>query len=97
MNAQLKLDYAPPPPPVMTIDVNPDSQEGRVLAHLKRGERLTGLKALDLYGCIHLPSIIYRLKKLIKNQRMTIKDRMVAVSDGKKHVKEYWLEIEGAQ
>lgn len=88
--SQLRLDYDPPR---AAQTVNPDSQEGRILKYLQSGGRITGLYALNHFGCIHLPSVIYRLKK----QKHDIKDRMIEVSGGTKHVKEYWIEAEGAQ
>lgn len=40
-----------------------DSQNRAILAYLKSGKRLTQLMALDLFGCMRLPSRIHDIKK----------------------------------
>lgn len=63
-----------------------DSQNRAILAYLKSGKRLTQLAALELFGCIRLPSRIHDIKKagiVIKGQFITLAN--------KKRVKEYWI------
>ena len=40
-----------------------DSQNRAILAYLKSGKRLTQLAALELFGCMRLPSRIHDIKK----------------------------------
>lgn len=63
-----------------------DSQNRAILAYLRSGKRLTQLAALELFGCMRLPSRIHDLKKagiVIKKQFITLAN--------KKRVKEYWI------
>ena len=63
------------------------SQTKRILAYLKEGNRITGIEALELFGCFRLPSRITDLR----NEGHSIKSRFVTTNTGK-NVKEYWLE-----
>ena len=38
------------------------SQTIRILAHLKKGQTITALEALELFGCFRLSAIIHRLR-----------------------------------
>jgi len=38
------------------------TQNARVLAHLRKGQTITGLQALTLYGCYRLAARIYDLR-----------------------------------
>ena len=58
-----------------------DTQTRAILAYLKTGQRLTGLKALQLFGCMRLPSRIHDL---------TVKNRFITLANNKR-VKEYWI------
>lgn len=40
-----------------------DSQNRAILAYLRSGKRLTQILALELFGCMRLPSRIHDLKK----------------------------------
>ncbi len=44
-------------------DATHTSQAAAILAHLQSGKRITGLKALELFGCIHLPRRILDLRE----------------------------------
>lgn len=43
--------------------MNKDTQNNNILRYLQGGGRLTGLKALQLFGCIYLPARIYDLRQ----------------------------------
>ena len=61
------------------------SQNENILAHLKQGNRITALEALNRFGCFRLASRISDLKK----QGLNIDSQMIHW-EGKKF-KEYWL------
>lgn len=63
-----------------------DSQNRAILAYLKSGKRLTQLMALDLFGCMRLPSRIHDIKKA----GIDIKDQFITLANNKR-VKEYWI------
>lgn len=63
-----------------------ESQNRAILAYLRSGKRLTQLVALDLFGCMRLPSRIHDLKKA----GIVIKDQFIKLANDKR-VKEYWL------
>ena len=63
-----------------------DSQNKAILSYLKGGNKLTSLLALELFGCMRLPSRIHDLKKA----GIEIKDRFITLTSGKR-VKEYWI------
>lgn len=63
-----------------------DSQNKAILAYLKSGKRLTQLMALELFGCMRLPSRIHDIKK----NGVNIKDQFIVLTSGKR-VKEYWI------
>jgi hypothetical protein len=62
------------------------TQAGRILAHLRAGNRLTALDALESFGCFRLAARIHELR----NQGWQIAERMVETSSGKR-VAEYSL------
>ena len=61
------------------------TQNQRILAHLKAGHRLTPLEALDRFGCMRLGARIWDLRQ----EGHDIRDRLV--SRGGAHVAQYWL------
>lgn len=63
-----------------------DSQNRAILAYLRSGKRLTQILALELFGCMRLPSRIHDLKKA----GITIKGQYIKLVNNKR-VKEYWL------
>lgn len=63
-----------------------ESQNRAILGYLRSGKRLTQLIALDLFGCMRLPSRIHDLKKA----GIVIKDQFIKLANDKR-VKEYWL------
>lgn len=63
-----------------------DSQNKAILAYLRSGKRLTQLMALELFGCMRLPSRIHDIKKA----GIEIKDQFIVLASGKR-VKEYWI------
>ena len=63
-----------------------ETQQKAILAYLKRGEKLTGIKALQLFGCFRLAARIYDLKCA----GHTIESRMIT-ERGKK-CSEYYME-----
>ena len=69
-------------------EVSCASQKSRILAYLKKGNRITSLEALHLFGCLRLASRIADLRK--DNE---IKDQFIKLSNGKR-VKQYYIESE---
>jgi hypothetical protein len=67
---------------------HPSTHCGKILAHLQEGKTLTGMVALNLFGC-------WALAQRIKNLRddgYPIKTTMVKTPTGK-HIAEYSLEV----
>ena len=62
-----------------------DSQSTRILQFMKAGGSITGLEAVMLFGCLHLPRRILD----IKEKGHTVRDRWVEVNG--KTVKEYFM------
>lgn len=56
------------------------TQKQAVLSYLQTGERLTGLQALEMFGCIRLSA---RIKEL-KDSGHNIKSEKIKVSNGKR-------------
>lgn len=76
----------------MSENFNPNeeqsaSQAKRILAYMQTGHRITGLEALDMFGCFRLPSRITDLR----NKGYDISSRFVKTASGKS-IKEYWIE-----
>lgn len=63
------------------------TQAGRILAHLRAGNRLTALEALELFGCFRLAARIHELRR----EGWDIHERTVETPSGKR-VAEYSLE-----
>ena len=67
-----------------------ESQRKRIFFHLLAGNKINGIEALHLFGCMRLGARIYELKKL----GVPIEDRpitLVAKNGKTKRVKEYWI------
>lgn len=62
------------------------TQAGRILAHLRAGNRITALEALELFQCFRLAARIHELRA----QHWVIQERTVETRGGKR-VAEYWL------
>lgn len=62
------------------------AQNKAILSYLRGGNKLTQLLALEMFGCMRLPSRIHDLKKA----GIEIKDRFITLTSGKR-VKEYWI------
>ena len=62
------------------------TQAGRILEHLRAGNRLTALEALELFQCFRLAARIHELRA----QHWAIQERTVETRGGKR-VAEYWL------
>jgi len=63
------------------------SQTTDILKHLLKGNKLTGLEALNLFGCFRLPARIENIEKITgkrPNRKMVLRN--------KKHVMQYWIE-----
>ena len=39
------------------------TQDNRILEHLKKGQTITALEALELFGCFRLSAVIHRLRE----------------------------------
>lgn len=46
------------------MDTNTVSQANAILDHMRKGNTITGIEALDLFGCFRLPARIADLKKV---------------------------------
>ena len=62
------------------------TQAGRILAHLRAGNRLTALEALEQFGCFRLAARIHELRR----EGWQIEERTVETRGGKR-VAEYSL------
>ena len=62
------------------------SQTTDILKHLLKGNRLTGIEALNLFGCFRLPARIAEAEKL----GHTISRRTITKNN--KRFCEYWIE-----
>jgi Helix-turn-helix domain len=60
------------------------TQAGRILAHLRAGNRLTALDALESFGCFRLAARIHELRR----EGWAIEERTVETRGGKR-VAEY--------
>lgn len=67
-----------------------DSQNRRILSHLQDGHRITGLQALRLFGCSHLPRRIKDLKEA--GHDLSFRWVHVDTPYGEKRVKEWRLD-----
>jgi hypothetical protein len=63
-----------------------------IVAALKRGEKLTFLKALNEFGCANLKGRIWDIKQM----GLDVRKNMIEVGDNK-HVAEYYLANAGEQ
>ena len=77
--------------PELTFGAEPEThsrptQAGRILAHLRAGNQLTALEALDAFGCFRLAARIHELRR----EGWQIEERTVETPSGKR-VAEYWL------
>ena len=66
-----------------------ESKHNEIRNHLKRGESITGLQAIDLYSVYRLSSVINRLRK----EGLNIETSMIQASDGKTVFAKYWIPI----
>ena len=71
------------------MNINPnkmssESQNAKILAYLQEGNKLTALKALNLFGCLRLGSRIFDLRERGYN----ITKEMITLVNGKR-VAEY--------
>lgn len=62
------------------------SQERKILNYMLRGNHITGIEALDLFGCFRLPARIADIRK----QGFTVNSQMITLKNGKR-VKDYWI------
>jgi hypothetical protein len=62
------------------------SQASQILAHMKAGNTITGLEALNRFGCFRLPARIADIKKM----GYDVKSDMVKANN--KRVARYWME-----
>jgi len=68
-------------------DKSSASQAKQILAYLQQGNRITGIEALNLFGCFRLPARISDLRE----EGIDIKDEYVTTPTGKR-VKSYWIQ-----
>ena len=62
------------------------SQASKILDHMLRGHRITGIEALEEFGCFRLPARIADIRK----SGFNVRSEFVVTNTGKK-VKSYWI------
>ena len=67
-------------------DTSSASQVKRILAYMMAGNRITGIDALELFGCWRLPARIADIRK----RGFNVQSEMVLTGTGKR-VKAYWI------
>lgn len=67
-----------------------ESKHNEIKSHLMRGESITGLQAIDLYGVYRLSSVINRLRN---RDGLNVETTMVTAEDGKTIFAKYWIPI----
>lgn len=65
------------------------SKHDEIRQHLKAGQTITGIQALNEFGVYRLSSIINRLRK----EQLEIETSMIQGSDGKSVFAKYWIPI----
>ena len=63
------------------------SQERKILYYMLRGNHITGIEALELFGCFRLPARIADIRK----RGFTVNSQSITLKNGKR-VKDYWIE-----
>jgi len=66
------------------------SKHNEIKNHLLRGETITGLQAIELYGVYRLSSVINRIRN---RDGLEVETTMVTASDGKTIFAKYWIPI----
>lgn len=66
------------------------SKHNEIRNHLLRGETITGLQAIELYGVYRLSSVINRLRN---RDGLEVETTMVIATDGKTIFAKYWIPI----
>jgi len=67
------------------------TQNFMLLEYLNKGNRITGLKALSLFGTLHLPRRILDLSSgVYDGEKKEIKRQWIKLKN-KKRVMEYWI------
>tara|TARA_R100000773_G_C4221308_1_gene120442 strand:- start:4011 stop:4250 length:240 start_codon:yes stop_codon:yes gene_type:complete len=64
------------------------SQEKQIKHYLESGGKISGISALDKFGCYRLSAVIFNLRE----KGLDIKTKMVATNNGQKKYAEYYLE-----
>lgn len=64
-----------------------ESQNKRILNYLKRGQRITPMDALELFGCFRLAARVHDLR----NEGHNIAKQIIELSNGV-NVAEYYME-----
>ena len=63
------------------------SQERKILNYMLRGNHITGIEALEFFGCFRLPARIADIRK----RGFTVNSQSITLKNGKR-VKDYWIE-----
>ncbi len=66
------------------------SKHNEIRNHLLRGETITGLQAIELYGVYRLSSVINRIRN---RDGLDVETTMVTATDGKTIFAKYWIPI----
>ena len=64
------------------------SQEKQIKHYLESGGKISGISALDRFGCYRLSSVIFNLRE----KGLNIKTKMVKNNNGQKKYAEYYIE-----
>jgi hypothetical protein len=62
------------------------SQESKILDYMLRGNRITGMDALQMFACFRLPARIADIEK----RGFKIQSQFITTPTGKR-VKQYWI------
>lgn len=66
------------------------SKHNEIRNHLLRGESITGLQAIELYGVYRLSSVINRIRN---RDGLEVETTMITSTDGKTIFAKYWIPI----
>ena len=70
---------------MVTLGAHTMTQTQQILKHLEKGNKLTSLEALQLYGCFRLAARVQELRDVGRE----VKSRLVRING--KRIAEYWL------
>ena len=69
-----------------------------IFKHLRNGNSITSLEALDKFKCFRLADVIYKIKRLIRDDTtseisgLLVRDKLVIDHGTNKRYSKYWVE-----